>query len=404
MKTRTLLAFAATLGLLLTSFASAQYLSFDGTGTQAGSANGNGWLNIGREFAVYNTINVTDLGVFDFGGGPLALSHDVTLFSVSKIGTGATITPVPGGSVNIPAGTVATDGSYAFASLATPVTLNPGYYAVVSYGMDGPAGSHKDPYGEGNTNLAPNPYHGMMASGIYTQSMYNFTTDTTPTFPNTNFGGTQFQVSSFHYTSTPQTSVYNGSSVISKAGEVSGPSNGPLNIGHEFTLANSINLTELGFWDANGDGLTNSHKVAIYSLDKTGEGATPTLLGTVTVAAGTDASLDAGFRFGALDQPLTLTPGKYAVIGFGFDVQGGVVGDAYGDGGMVPDPASGIANVYNPFQFVDNQDPATAFPTGNHGDNFAVTSFHYTAVPEPAMIALLLTFGAAGLLVVRRKR
>ena len=405
MKTRNLLTIAAAIALWLSaSVASAQILAFDGTGAASGSAAGNGWLNIGREFVVYNTINLTDLGVFDYGGGPLALSHDVTLFSLDQFGSGATATPVVGGSLNVPAGTVATDGSYAFNSFATPFTLTPGYYAVVSYGMDGIGGSNvQDPYGEQNSTT-PDQYHGMIASGSYLQGIYNFTTAASPTFPspanNTAYG---FQVASFHYTPTPQPSVYNGNGVIAHAGAASGNST-PLNIGHEFTIANSINVTELGFWDAGGDGLVNAHKVAIYSLDKTGAGATPTLLGAVTVSAGTGALLDAGFRFAALTQPLTLAPGNYAVIGFGFDIQGGIVGDPYGDGGMIPDPASGIANVYDPYQFVDNQDPATAFPTGGSGSNFAVTSFHYTVVPEPAAIVLSLTVALAGLVVIRRKR
>ena len=59
-------------------------------------------------------------------------------------------------------------------------------------------------------------------------------------------------------------------------------------------------LTSLGFFDQNQDGLENSHMVGIYDQAHT-------LLGSVTVKAGTASTLHDGARWERLNSPIALS-------------------------------------------------------------------------------------------------
>lgn len=93
-------------------------------------------LNMGHLFSVTGVqIKVFSLGVYDYWADGLNTSHVVSIFTNDGSFFG-TYTPVPGGSVTIPAGTVApfTNG-YRFQPLPAPITLPPGNYAVIAYGV-----------------------------------------------------------------------------------------------------------------------------------------------------------------------------------------------------------------------------------------------------------------------------
>lgn len=76
--------------------------------------------------------------------------------------------------------------------------------------------------------------------------------------------------------------------------------------GWEFTVSETLQVEELGFWDSSLDGLDVPHPVAIWLADMT-------LLTSATVPAGTAAPLDGTFRWVATT-PVTLRPGNTYII------------------------------------------------------------------------------------------
>lgn len=79
--------------------------------------------------------------------------------------------------------------------------------------------------------------------------------------------------------------------------------------GFSFTTASDINITSLGWFDNNQDGLANSHQVGIFSTSGT-------LLVSGTVAAGVADPLTGFFRYTSVltGSPL-LTAGSYVIGG-----------------------------------------------------------------------------------------
>ncbi len=149
------------------------------TGNAASKTGVKGRVNIGHEFTVTASgIRVLSLGVWDAGADGLTEAHTVTLFSLPALGLnpGAGAVPVQGGSVSVPAGTVAAlDSGFRFADLASQIELEPGKYAVVAYGMN----SAGDGYGDGGGV----PYTGSgISDGGY--SPYELSSALSPAFPN----------------------------------------------------------------------------------------------------------------------------------------------------------------------------------------------------------------------------
>jgi lysophospholipase L1-like esterase len=166
-------------------------------------------LNIGHLFNVSGVnINVFSLGVYDYWADGLNAAHTVSLFANTNSFFGS-YTPVPGGTVTVPAGTNAmyTNG-YRYVSLPVPVTLTPGEYAVVSYQMD--SGANSDNF---NNDLGDNGFIGYSGSAnggaavTFDGSVYDNTTDPGPTFPSpagtgglTEAAGVNWGCASFTYT------------------------------------------------------------------------------------------------------------------------------------------------------------------------------------------------------------
>lgn len=174
---------------------------------------------------------------------------------------------------------------------------------------------------------------------------------------------------------------YTGSSAIPSVNSTKGAHD----IGHSFDVTEAgISITELGVWDAKADGLAAAHTVTLFSLDRVGAGAkaVPVPGGSVVVPAGTTASLEDGFRFAALAQPLTLAPGHYAVIAYGLDKD-----DPYGDGGNVPLSSTGVADVkFDPQS--DTAKPSPAFPTIGDANPHASASFRYRG-PHTSFVKIM---------------
>ena len=163
----------------------------------AGTDSYNGGLNIGQTFLLTgtNTVVVYCLGVYNYGGNGLNASHTVTLYANNS----GTYSPVPGGSVVVPAGTAPLlSNGYRFQPLAAPIVLAPGLYAIVAFQMNG--GPYNDPYSDpSGTNNGFTGVSGLVNTG----SIYQFTSDPGPGFPSTGGGATSagviFGCASFLY-------------------------------------------------------------------------------------------------------------------------------------------------------------------------------------------------------------
>ncbi|HEY1377403.1 MAG TPA: DUF4082 domain-containing protein [Gemmataceae bacterium] len=163
--------------------------------------------------------------------------------------------------------------------------------------------------------------------------------------------------------------------------------------GYGFTVGSSpLVVTRLGLWDQGGNGLTESHEVGLWT-------AGGTLLGSVTVPAGTGGTLIGQFRYADLGPSLVLSAGQTYVLGAHY-----------------PTPA-------DPFRLDNNTDMPSLFsgdatyeqPRSNGGFNFpnpTLGTFAYVgpnleyvvaAVPEPSGL-LLAGFGAMSLLGYHRHR
>lgn len=177
-------------------------------------------------------------------------------------------------------------------------------------------------------------------------------------------------------------------------------------IGWEFTVDQTIEVGQLGWFDLNGDGLALSHQVGIWNT------ADQSLVTSVTIGAGTGATLSNGFRYVTPGSPAFLLPGlTYRIAGF----DQGTGGDAH-----VWDVFhSGYADYQvNGFAVDANINLAAggalgaiagsfAYPIGPIGDERAVLmgpNLAFTVVPEPATSALLMTLGAGVAVVLVRIR
>jgi len=342
---------------------------FASTSTPYGAAANNTGLNIGHTFTVTETnIQITALGAFDYGNDGLNSAHTVTLFSNQT----ALV------SVTVPAGTSAfLQGGFRFATLSEAITLQPGNYAVVAYQMNGTTGN-SDGYGDYG-NPSQTGFNGSFAvhDGM---TIFEFTSDQSA-YPGTGGGslGTSaadLAGASFLYVdSNPTTIAYTADPVAAQYGQAA--NNSGLNIGHNFTVTgDGIKVFRLGVFDYQADGLNASHTVTLFS--RVNGTATAVTGGSVTVPAGTVAPLGNGFRFAALDEPITLPAGDYSIIAYGMN--GGTSSDGYAE-----QNASGFNgndsladSGYSPYEFVTTGSPA--FPSGGASVNFGCATFDYVSV------------------------
>lgn len=160
-------------------------------------------------------------------------------------------------------------------------------------------------------------------------------------------------------------------------------------IGWEFSVFSTIQVTALGYYDVDNDGLADSHSVGIWTAD----GA---LVGSGVVASGTVDDLLDGFRYTPVS--FTLTPGTYII---GADKLTGADSHVFGVTSFAT--ASEIGYVRGRYTFDTG---ALNLPTescncqepGYFGPNF---QFEAASVPEPAT-GLLLPL-CVGALYARRR-
>ena len=177
----------------------------------------------------------------------------------------------------------------------------------------------------------------------------------------------------------------------------------------DYNVSEYIAITQLGVFDANGDGLANSHAVGIWTADGT-------LLASTTIPAGTTAALVDGYRYMPITpvlfstSTLTNTFNWYYVIAAEYSAGDAddlvtPIGGGYA-GGLHPwlDYGSlsyGYYGLGTGLPFPDRNWPGNMIQqTPFHP--FSEVNFQFQVVPEPSA-SLLLASGLLYLFLRHRK-
>lgn len=170
--------------------------------------------------------------------------------------------------------------------------------------------------------------------------------------------------------------------------------NGDYAAGSEFTTTNSINVDSLGWLDAEGDGLVDSHQVGLWDTSDMSLLATA----TITNSSSTEASAFAGAQWflegidgGGI---VTLGPGTYRVAGYL-----GTIGDNV----ALRNDKIGNGVTISP-GYVRTEFPAGGFnyPDLTFTSEAVRATVGFTSVPEPTSMTILAGFAVLGL--ARRRR
>jgi hypothetical protein len=166
---------------------------------------------------------------------------------------------------------------------------------------------------------------------------------------------------------------------------------GPLSAGFAFGVSVPIEVTDLGAFDMDGDGLVNSHEVGIF------DGNTIALVASATVT--TDDPLIDGFHYVAI-APVTLDTSTFYIVAAAD--YGGAGEDALG---LVDPTTLTVAPeiTYYRGQF-SQMNSGLHYPTLTLNPDYTTFggSFRYTVAPEPSELELA---GASllGLLALARR-
>ena len=167
-------------------------------------------------------------------------------------------------------------------------------------------------------------------------------------------------------------------------------------VGGTFTsISASTVINRLGFYDAGGDGLTESHTVGLYLWD----GSAYQLQASATIPAATGATLDGGYRWVSISDYTLSNTGSEAYLVMANTTNGG---DTWGDWQAFPTNSIGQMQAQGRYSF--SGVTATLTPGDGNGTGGSA-GFTYFAgnigyVPEPSAALL----GGLGMLALLRRR
>lgn len=159
-------------------------------------------------------------------------------------------------------------------------------------------------------------------------------------------------------------------------------------VGYRFTVSSSVQVTGLGYYDREGDGLSSSHLVQLWNADSQQP------VTSKTVPAGTSTLLANNFRFVSLDTPINLLIGTtYVVVGQFVSGDGDFLGTT---NTPTMGPSVNFVSGAN-----SNSSSPLIFPGGQSGSVYAGGNILYV-VPEPSA-SMMLALGGCALLTRRRR-
>jgi hypothetical protein len=175
----------------------------------------------------------------------------------------------------------------------------------------------------------------------------------------------------------------------------SGPNSVSFTLGWEFTVgAQPIQVTALGLWDSGADGFAAPHAVGVWNASGS------SLLGQVTVPAGTAAALNAGDRYTDLLVPVDLAASTKYVIGAAYNSD-----DPYRWFGGFGDFANNHVNGDITVGFGRNESGSSlTFPTGTTSAVYTGPNALFVNVPEPAGAGVLVGVAVAAAPIRSRRR
>jgi len=154
--------------------------------------------------------------------------------------------------------------------------------------------------------------------------------------------------------------------------------------GFGFTVGDQdLSLTSLGVYDDFGDGINTAHPVGIW--DTTGS-----LLGAVTVPAGTLGTLRGLFRYAELPDPVTLNAGQTYILGAGYGPTFETILAAFPPDTPMPTYSSAVVSG----NMQRNDTPGFSFPSVVQIPGAIIGPNAIFAVPEPTVWSLSMAFGA----------
>ncbi len=337
--------------------------------------------SVGMEFDVRDAsgINVTHVGVFDSGSDGINGSLNVAMYN--RI----TEAPLAGASASLNGTDGAATGGHRFVELGSPVHLAGGFRGVIA--ADGYNGSEL--LGNGIAGRTTDGGGALEFVGLGRWLA-------TPGFPTNIDGGpaNRYAAGSFMFENVPD-AAGPANALQAPDGTVGTQTYGG-SLGITFIVTQSVTVDALAAFDSGGDGFSGSVTTELWTRSG---GNGDAILGSQTFTAGSPGALADGHRYQPLASPLTLAPGEYAIVAYGFSA----------------DDPNGNIGTGNDFSLWDTQNGALEFVGSAYGAagaypanadarpaQYLAGSFSYTVVPEPAAGGLLATALLLGL--ARRRR
>lgn len=91
-----------------------------------------------------------------------------------------------------------------------------------------------------------------------------------------------------------------------------------LSVGNDFQVVSPVTISQLGVFDSGGNGIQDGGVLTVQLYERSGD-SEGTLLETMTFDAASPGAQIGGSLFKPLPKPVTLLPGNYTIVAYGFD-------------------------------------------------------------------------------------